>query len=138
MTIQQVQDEIIEEFELFDNQNDKYNYIIEMGKKLPALNEAYKLDENLIKGCQSKVWLHTEWEEGKIQYCADSDALIVRGLVSLMVRVLSNRTPQEIMEADLYFVKKIGLDQMLSMTRSNGLSSMIKQMKFYALAYQSR
>lgn len=138
MTTKEIQEEIVEEFSLFDNKNDQYNYIIEMGKGLSGLDAAHKTDDNIIKGCQSKVWLHTGFEEDKIVYYADSDALIVRGLVSMLVRVLSNRSPEEVLDTELFFIKEIGLDQMLSMTRSNGLSSMIKQMKLYALAYKAK
>ncbi len=138
MKTTEIQNEIVEEFSLFDNQNDKYSYIIEMGKKLPALDESHKIDKNIIKGCQSKVWLHPELEEGAVRYEVDSDALIVRGLISLLVRVLSEQSPEDILEADLFFIREIGLDQMLSMTRSNGLAAMVKQMKLYALAYKTQ
>jgi cysteine desulfuration protein SufE len=138
MTISEVQQDIVDTFSLFDNKNDQYNYIVELGRELPPLEEAHRIDGNLIKGCQSKVWLHTEWADGRVRYLADSDALIVRGLVGMLVRVLSDRTPEEILSADLFFIKGIGLDQMLSMNRSNGLASMVKQMKLYALAYQAK
>ena len=141
MTINQVQDEIIEEFALFDNKNDQYGYIIELGKKLNELpKEDYK-DENLIKGCQSKVWLTAQKSENNgethIKYFADSDSTLVKGLVSLLMRVLSEQPAKEITSSDLYFIDKIGLGQLLSMNRSNGLASMVKQMKIYALAYQA-
>lgn len=138
MTVTDIQNEIVEEFSLFDNKNDKYNYIIEMGKTLEPLNSEHKVDSNLIKGCQSKVWLHPELEGDKIRFDADSDALIVRGIVSLLVRILSEKKPDEIINTDLFFIKDIGLDQMLSMTRSNGLMAMVKQMKLYALAYKAK
>ncbi|WP_375560844.1 SufE family protein [Bernardetia sp. OM2101] len=141
MTINQIQDEIIEEFALFDNKNDQYGYIIELGKKLENLpKEEYK-DENLIKGCQSKVWLTAEKSEQdneiQIKYIADSDSTLVKGLVSLLMRVLSEQPAKEILSSELYFIDKIGLGQLLSMNRSNGLASMVKQMKIYALAYQA-
>ena len=138
MTINDIQDEIIEEFSLFDDWMDKYEHIINFGKELPPLDSQYKTEENIVKGCQSQVWLHTEEEGGKLIFKADSDAIITKGLVGLLVRVLSNHTPQQIAETDLYFIKKIGLHQHLSPNRSNGLSAMIKQMKFYALAYTAK
>src|SRR5205085_10608357 len=116
---------------------EKYEHIIQLGKELPLIDEQYKKDENLIKGCQAKVWLHADFKDSKIFFTADSDAIITKGLVSMVIRVLSNHTPHEIVHADLYFVDKIGLRQYLSVTRSNGLVSMIKQMKMYALALQS-
>ena len=137
MSVNEIQDELIEEFSLFGDWMEKYEHIIQMGKELPLIDEKYKTDENLIKGCQAKVWLHADVQDGKILFSADSDAIITKGLVSLVVRVLSNHTPAEIMHGDLYFVDKIGLKEHLSMTRSNGLVSMIKQMKMYAVALQS-
>jgi cysteine desulfuration protein SufE len=128
---------LIEEFSLFGDWMEKYENIIQVGKELPLIEERYKKDENLIKGCQAKVWLHADYKDGKILFSADSDAIITKGLVSMVVRVLSNHTPEEIVHADLYFVDAIGLREHLSMTRSNGLLSMIKQMKIYALALQS-
>jgi cysteine desulfuration protein SufE len=138
MTTNEVQEQIIEEFALFDDWNDKYEYIIDMGKKLPALDETYKTDANKIKGCQSNVWLHAGKEDGKIRFEADSDAIIVKGLVSMLIRVLSDRTPDEIVNTDLYFIDKIGMTKHLAQTRSNGLLSMVKQMKFYGLAYKAQ
>jgi cysteine desulfuration protein SufE len=138
MTINESQDEIIEEFETLSDWMDKYEYIIQLGKELPLINEQYRKDENLIKGCQSRVWLHSEFKDGKIYFTADSDALITKGLVSMVIRVLSGHTPKEIAEANLYFVDKIGLRSHLSPTRSNGLLSMLKQMKMYAIAYQAK
>jgi len=138
MTINEAQDEIIDEFEMFDDWMEKYEYIIQLGKDLPLIDEQYRKEENLIKGCQSKVWLRSEYKEGKIFFTADSDALITKGLVSMVVRVLSGHTPKEIAEGDLYFIDKIGLKSHLSPTRSNGLLSMVKQMKMYAVAYQAK
>jgi cysteine desulfuration protein SufE len=135
MSIPEIQEEIIEEFALFDNNNDKYNYIIELGKKLPALAEAYKTPDFLIKGCQSQVWVHPEMRAGRVHFDGDSDSVLVKGLVSLMVRVLSEQPPQAVAQADLFFLDRIGMRQMLSMNRSNGLAAMIKQLKLYALAY---
>ncbi|MEJ7588968.1 MAG: SufE family protein [Ferruginibacter sp.] len=134
MSINEIQDELIEEFSLFGDWMEKYENIIHMAKELPLIEEKYKQDENLIKGCQARVWLHADFEEGKISFTADSDAIITKGLVSMVVRVLSGQTPSEIMHAELYFVDQIGLREHLSMTRSNGLLSMIKQMKMYAIA----
>ena len=136
MTINEIQDELVEEFSLFGDWMEKYEHIIQMAKELPIIDEQYKREENLIKGCQAQVWLHADFKDGKIHFSADSDAIITKGLVSMVVRVLTNHTPGEIVEADLYFVDKIGLRDHLSMTRSNGLLSMIKQMKMYALALQ--
>jgi cysteine desulfuration protein SufE len=138
MTINEAQDEIIDEFEIFDDWMEKYEYIIQLGKDLPLIDEQYRKEENLIKGCQSKVWLHSEYKDGRIFFTADSDALITKGLVSMVVRVLTGHTPKEIAEAELYFIDKIGLKSHLSPTRSNGLLSMVKQMKIYAVAYQAR
>lgn len=136
MTINEIQDEIISDFELFDTWDDKYAYLIEMGKKLPALAEEYKTESNKIKGCQSNVWLHTNLKDNHLIFEGDSDAMIVRGLVSMLIKVFSGQNPEEIAQTDLYFMDKIGLKQHLSMTRANGLSAMVKQMKLYALAYQ--
>jgi len=138
MTINEQQDEIIEEFELFSDWMDKYENIIDMGKELPLIDAQYKIPENLIKGCQSSVWLHPEYKDGKIWFTADSDAIITKGLISMMIRVLSGHTPQEIVESDLYFINTIGLQNHLSPNRSNGLLSMLKQMKMYALAFKSQ
>lgn len=137
-TINQIQDEIIEDFALFDNWDDKYTYIIELGKSLPALHEMYKLEGNKIKGCQSNVWLVAKKDKDKLIFEADSDAIIVKGLVSLLIKVLSNQPTDEISQAELYFLEKIGMHQHLSMTRANGLAAMVKQMKLYALAYQNK
>jgi len=138
MTINEIQDELIEEFDLFGDWMEKYENIIQMGKELPVIDGQYKTEENLIKGCQAKVWLHADYKDGKVLFTADSDAIITKGLVSMVIRVLSNHAPEEIVTADLYFVDKVGLREHLSMTRSNGLLSMIKQMKMYAMALQSK
>ncbi|HNP22543.1 MAG TPA: SufE family protein [Panacibacter sp.] len=138
MTINEIQDELIEEFSLFGDWMEKYENIIQMGKELPLINAQYKTDDNIIKGCQSRVWLHADYKEGRIFFTADSDAVITKGLVSMVIRVLSGHAPAEIMNAELYFVDKVGLREHLSMTRSNGLLSMIKQMKMYAMAMHSK
>lgn len=137
-TINEIQDEIIEEFSAFDEWMDKYGLLIEMGNELPPLDEKYKTQNNLIEGCQSRVWLHSGYDHGIITYQGDSDAVIVKGIVSLLIKVLSGHTPDEIIHADLYFIDAIGLKQHLSPTRSNGLVSMLKQMKLYALAYKAK
>lgn len=135
MTINETQDEIIEEFELFDDWADKYEYIIDLGKKLKGLPEEQKTEENIIKGCQSRVWLNARQENENLIFEADSEAIIVKGLVNMLIRVLSGHTPKEIAEADLYFMDKIGMSSHLAQTRSNGLASMVKQMKNYAIVY---
>lgn len=137
MSINEIQDELIEEFAIFGDWMEKYEYIIQLGKDLPLIDPTFKTDENLIRGCQSKVWLHAEFREGRVWFTADSDAIITKGLVSMVIRVLSGHAPDEISAADLYFVDRIGLKQHLSVTRSNGLLSMIRQMKIYALAFGS-
>ena len=137
-TIQDIEDEIVEEFSLFDNWEDKYEYIIDLGKKLAPLNPEFKIDENKIKGCQSQVWLVADEHGGRIFFKADSDAVIVRGLVSMLIRVLSGHTYDEIIHAKLDFINKIGMTTHLAQTRSNGLLSMVKQMKNYALAYRAK
>ena len=137
-TIQEIQDEIIEEFNSYTDWMDKYNYLIEIARDLIPLSKEHKTDENLIDRCQSKVWLHTEFEGGKVFYMADSDAIITKGLISLLIRVMSGRTPEELVNSDLYFIEKIGLKENLSPTRSNGLSAMVKKMKMYALAYYTK
>lgn len=138
MTINEAQDEIIEEFEFYPEWMEKYEYIIQLAKELPLIDEQYKTEDNIIKGCQSRVWLHPEYKDGIITFTADSDALITKGLVAMVVRVLSGHTPKEIADADIYFIDKIGLRTHLSPTRSNGLLSMLKQMKLYAVAYQAQ
>ncbi len=137
MTINEQQDQIIEEFAYYDDWMEKYEHIIQLGKELPLIDEQYKTEDHLIKGCQSRVWLHADYKEGRIDFSADSDAIITKGLVGLMISVLSGHTPKEIAEADIYFIDKIGLKSHLSPTRSNGLLSMLKQMKLYALALVS-
>ena len=136
--IEDIEKEIIEEFEIFDDWMGKYEYLIDLGKSLPLINEEYKTEDKIIKGCQSQVWMHSELINGKVVYTADSDAIITKGMVALMIRVLSNHTPDEIINAKLDFVEKIGLTKHLSPTRSNGLVSMIKQMKLDAIAYSSK
>lgn len=138
MSINERQEEVIEEFAMFEDWMDKYEYLISLGKELPLIDEDKKIDGNLIKGCQSRVWLDAQLEDGKIQYTADSDAIITKGIISLMVRVLNDRSPKEIAETELYFIDQVGLKEHLSPTRSNGLVSMVKQMKLYALAFQTQ
>ena len=135
-SIQTIEDELVEEFALFDSWDDKYEYIIDMGKKLAPLEDEYKLDENKVRGCQSTVWLVSEYNNGIIRFKADSDAIITKGLVSMLIRVLSNHTPDEIIEANLGFIQKIGMTTHLAQTRANGLLAMVKQMKNFALAYK--
>ncbi len=137
MTIDDVQNEIIDEFSIFDDWMDKYAYLIDLGNELSNLSNSKKNDQNLIEGCQSKVWFSANYVDGKIVFNADSDAIITKGIASLLIRVLSGYTPDEILNADLFFIEKIGLHQHLSPTRSNGLMSMIKQLKLYAMAYKS-
>lgn len=136
MSIEEIEQEIIEEFSVFDDWMGKYEYLIDLGKSLPMIDEKNKTDDKLIKGCQSRVWMHSELKNGKVIFTADSDAIITKGMVALMVRVLSNHTPDEIVNSKLDFVETIGLTQHLSPTRSNGLLSMIKQMKLDAYAYK--
>lgn len=136
MTIQEKENEIVEEFGLFDSWDDKYEYIIDLGKKLPALDEKHKIDSNRVRGCQSVVWLTAEYRDGKVYFSADSDAVIVKGLISLLIRVLSGHSPEEILSTKLEFIERIGMTSHLAQTRSNGLLSMVKQMKNYALAYK--
>lgn len=137
-TINEVQDKIIEEFSGFDDWMDKYQLLIDMGSGQEPLPEEYKTEQNLIDGCQSRVWLQADYREGRVVFRAESDALIVKGIVDLLVRVLSGHTPQEILDADLYFIDRIGLKEHLSPTRSNGLVAMLKQMKMYALAFKAK
>ncbi len=138
MSIKEIQEEIVEEFTMFDDWMQKYDYLIELSKEIPLISEEYRLNENLIKGCQSKVWLHARQIDGKVIYTADSDAIITKGIAALLIRVLSEQTAEDILENEMYFIDDIGLKEHLSMTRSNGLVSMIKQMKFYALAFQAK
>lgn len=137
-TINEVQDKIIEEFNAYEDWLDKYDRLIELGKEVPLIDEKYKTKDYQIKGCQSRVWLYPELKDGKLYFTADSDAVITKGLVALLIKVFSGRTPEEILNADIYFIDKIGLKEHLSPTRANGLLSMIKQIKLYALAYQSK
>ena len=137
-TIAETENEIVEDFSMFDQWDDKYQYIIDLGKTLAPMNPEWKTDDRLIKGCQSRVWLYTELKDGKVIYHADSDAIITKGIVALMVRVLSEHTPKEIVEAPLDFIEKIGLKEHLSPTRANGLLSMVKQMKLDALALTAK
>lgn len=134
MTIQEIQEEIIEEFAFFDDWMEKYEYIIDLGKNLPLIDAQYKTEAHLIKGCQSQVWLHAANKAAKVSFTADSDAIITKGIIALLIRVLSDQSAKDIAEADLYFIDKIGLKEHLSPTRSNGLVSMVKQMKLYGLA----
>jgi cysteine desulfuration protein SufE len=136
MNIAETEQEIVGEFALFDSWDDKYEYIIDLGKKLPSLDPKYKTDENRVRGCQSSVWLVADYRDGKLFFQADSDAVIVKGLISMLIRVLNKRTPDEIMEAKMDFIREIGMTTHLAQTRSNGLLSMVKQMKHYALAYK--
>ena len=138
MTIKEIQEEIVDEFLMFDDWMERYEYIIELGKSIPLIKENYKTDDNAIKGCQSKVWLFAELKNNKILFSADSDAILTKGIIALLLRVFSNHTPQEILDADTSFIDEIGLKEHLSPTRSNGLVSMIKQMKYYALAIKNQ
>ena len=138
MTINEIQNEIIEEFAGFDDWMDKYQLLIDLGGEQPPLDEKYKTEQNLIDGCQSRVWLQADYADGKIHFTAESDALIVKGIVALLIRVLSDHTPQEILDADLYFIEQIGLKEHLSPTRSNGLVAMVKQIRLYALAFSKK
>jgi cysteine desulfuration protein SufE len=138
MSIKAKEQEIVEEFSLFDDWMDKYNYIIDVGKTIDKIDEKYKKNQYLISGCQSQVWVHAEYRDGKVYFQADSDALITAGIVGLLMRVMSGQPPEEIIHADLSFIDEIGLKEHLSQTRSNGLVNMIKQMKLYALAFQAQ
>lgn len=138
MTINEAQDEVIEEFSDFTDWMDKYQLLIDLGNEQPPLDERYKVESNLIDGCQSRVWLQADYHDGVIDFSAESDALIVKGIIALLIRVLSGHTPDEIIDADLYFIEKIGLREHLSPTRSNGLLAMIKQMRMYALAFKAK
>ena len=137
-TIAVIQAEIVEEFDMFEDWMEKYEYLIELGKTLPMIDDELKIEENLIKGCQSRVWLHAQHNNGIITYTADSDAIITKGIVAILIRVLSNQKAEEIAKAKLVFIDEIGLKEQLSQTRANGLVSMIKEMKLYALAYQNK
>ena len=138
MSIKENQDNIIEEFSMLDEWMDKYNYLIELGKSIPLLDSSKKKEDNLINGCQSRVWLDARTQDGKIRFSADSDAIITKGIAALLIRVLDNHTPDEILDTELFFIKVIGLNEHLSPTRSNGLVSMLKQMKLYALAFKTK
>lgn len=138
MTIEAIQEELIDEFSMFDDWMQRYEYMIELGKSLPMIDEGLKTDDKLIKGCQSKVWLHSELVDGKVRFTADSDAIITKGIIAVLVRVFSDQKPQAILDANTDFIDEIGLKEHLSPTRANGLVSMIKQMKMYALAYQTQ
>ena len=138
MKIETIQDELIDEFSMFEDWMERYEYMIELGKSLPLIDTRYKTDENIIKGCQSKVWLHSEFKNDKVIFSADSDAIITKGIVAILVRVFSNQSPQEILSANTDFIDTIGLKEHLSPTRANGLVSMIKQIKMYAIAYQTQ
>lgn len=138
MTLNEIQDQIIEEFAVFDEWLDKYQYIIDLADDVPLIKPERKLSNNLINGCQSRVWLDAEFKDNKISFSADSDAIITKGIIALLIRVVNNRTPQEIKNAEFYFIDKIGLGQNLSPTRANGLVSMVKQMKLYAIAFEAK
>lgn len=138
MSIMDIEEQIVGEFVVFEDWLDRYNYLIEMGKDLPKIEERYKIEQNLIPGCQSRVWLHAEYSDGKVFFYADSDAVITKGIISLLIRVLSGQEPDTILDNELTFLDKIGLREHLSPTRSNGLVSMIKQMKLYALVYKTK
>lgn len=136
--IQEIQEDIIDEFSIFEDWMQRYEYMIELGKSLPLIDEKYKTESNLIKGCQSKVWVHAEMQDEKLVFTADSDAIITKGIIAVLVRVFSNQKPKDIINADIDFIDDIGLKEHLSPTRANGLVSMIKQLKMYALAYQTQ
>lgn len=138
MNIQEIQNDIIEEFSMFDDWEERYQYMIDLGKTLPLIDERYKTEEHIIKGCQSKVWVHAEMKDGKVEFTADSDAIITKGIIAILIRVFSNQSPKAIIEANTDFIDKIGLKEHLSPTRANGLVSMIKQLKMYAIAYQTQ
>ncbi|MDN3641513.1 SufE family protein [Lutimonas halocynthiae] len=138
MTIKELQEEIIEDFDLFDDWMERYEFIIENGKSLPQIDEGNKSDDNIIKGCQSKVWLHADDIDGKLQFTADSDAILTKGIISLLLKVYNNQSPDDILNNDPYFIDEIGLKEHLSPTRANGLLSMVKQIKLFALAYKSK
>lgn len=138
MSITDIQNEIIDEFSMFEDWEERYQYMIDLGKDLPLIKEAYKTDSNIIKGCQSKVWVHAELEDNKITFTADSDAIITKGIIAILIRSFSNQHPKDIIDANTDFIDKIGLKEHLSPTRANGLVSMIKQLKLYAIAYQTQ
>ena len=138
MTIQDIQEEIIDEFSMFEDWEERYQYMIDLGKTLPLIEDQFKTDEYIIKGCQSKVWIHAEMKDGKLLFTADSDAIITKGIIAILIRVFSNQSPQDIINANMDFIDEIGLKEHLSPTRANGLVSMIKQIKMYAIAYQTQ
>lgn len=138
MTIEEVQNEIIDEFSMFEDWEERYQYMIDLGKDLPIIDEKYKTEANIIKGCQSKVWVHANMEDNKVNFTADSDAIITKGIIAILIRTFSNQHPKAIIEANTDFIDKIGLKEHLSPTRANGLVSMIKQLKMYAIAYQTQ
>lgn len=138
MTIKAIQEDLIDEFSMFDDWEERYQYMIDLGKTLPLIDDKYKTENNIIKGCQSKVWVHAEMEDGKVKFTADSDAIITKGIIAILIRVFSDQNPKDIMEADTNFIDEIGLKEHLSPTRANGLVSMIKQLKMYAIAYQTQ
>jgi cysteine desulfuration protein SufE len=138
VTIKDLQNDIIEEFSMFEDWEERYQYMIDLGKTLPLIDDQYKTEDNIIKGCQSKVWLHAEMNEGKVLFTADSDAIITKGIIAILIRVFSNQNPVDIIEANTDFIDQIGLKEHLSPTRANGLVSMIKQIKMYAIAYQTQ
>lgn len=138
MTIKEIQDEIIDEFSMFEDWEERYQYVIDLGKMLPLVEEQYKTEDNIIKGCQSKVWLHGEQQDGKVIFTADSDAILTKGIIAILIRVFSNQSPKDILDADTAFIDEIGLKEHLSPTRANGLVSMIKQIKMYALAFSAK
>lgn len=138
MTIKEIQEELIDEFSMFEDWEERYQYMIDLGKTLPLIDKQYKTQENIIKGCQSKVWVHAEMQDGNVVFTADSDAIITKGIIAILIRVFSNQSPQEIIDADTEFIDAIGLKEHLSPTRANGLVSMIKQLKMYAIAYQTQ
>jgi cysteine desulfuration protein SufE len=138
MTIQDIQEEIIDEFSMFDDWDERFQYVIDLGKTLPLIKEEFKTEDNTIKGCQSKVWVHANYQDGKIVFTADSDAIITKGIIAILVRVFSNQEPKAILNANTEFIDQIGLKEHLSPTRANGLVSMIKQIKMYALAFEAK
>lgn len=138
MTIKEIQHEIVDEFSMFDDWMQRYEYMIELGKSLPLIEDKYKTEDNIIKGCQSKVWVHAEMKDDKLVFSADSDAIITKGIIAILIRAFSNHTPAEIIDANTQFIDEIGLKEHLSPTRANGLVSMIKQLKLYAIAYQTQ
>lgn len=138
MSIEDIQNEIIDEFSMFEDWEERYQYMIDLGKDLPLINDEYKTEDNIIKGCQSKVWVHAKMDENKVAFTADSDAIITKGIIAILIRVFSNQHPKDIINADINFIDKIGLKEHLSPTRANGLVSMVKQLKMYAIAYQTQ